>query len=58
MFEDLQQTLKRIEDVNKFLKRGLITFNEFLELKSELYNKAYRINDILEIEYEYKNILN
>nr|DAR73600.1 MAG TPA: hypothetical protein [Caudoviricetes sp.] len=57
MIEELQETLQSIETVNKLLKRNLITFDEFLKLKIELYEKANKINEILELEYEYKNAL-
>lgn len=57
MIEELQETLQAIENLNKLLRRNLITFDEFLKLKIELYEKANKINEILELEYEYKNAL-
>lgn len=57
MIEELQETLQAIENLNKLLRRNLITFDEFLKLKIELYEKANKINEILELEHEYKNAL-
>lgn len=57
MIEELQETLQSIETVNKLLKRNLITFDEFLNLKIKLYEKANKINEILELEHEYQNAL-
>lgn len=57
MIEELQETLQAIENLNKLLRRNLITFDEFLKLKIELYEKANKINEILELEYEYQNAL-
>lgn len=57
MIEELQQTLQEIETINRLLKTGLITLDEFFKLKIKLYEKANKINEILELEYEYKNAL-
>lgn len=57
MIEELQETLQSIETINHLLKKGLITFDEFLNLKIKLYEKANKINEILELEHEYKNAL-
>ena len=57
MMEELQETLQAIENLNKLFRRNLITFDEFLKLKIELYEKAYKINEILELEHECKNAL-
>lgn len=57
MIEELQETLQSIETINHLLKKGLITFDEFLKLKIKLYEKANKINEILELEHEYKNAL-
>lgn len=57
MITELQETLQAIENLNKLLRRNLITFDEFLKLKIELYTQANKINEILELEYEYKNAL-
>lgn len=57
MIEELQETLQKIESLNKLLKRNLITFDEFLKLKIELYEKANKLNEILELEHEYKTAL-
>lgn len=57
MIEELQETLQAIENINKLLIRNLITFDEFLKLKIELYTKANQINEILELEHNIKNAL-
>lgn len=57
MIEELQETLQAIETVNKLLRKNLITFDEFLKLKIELYTKANKINEILELQHEYKTAL-
>lgn len=57
MNEELQETLKAIETVNKLLRKNLITFDEFFKLKIELYTKANKINEILELQHEYKTAL-
>lgn len=57
MIEELQETLQAIENLNKLLRRNLITFDEFLKLKIELYTQANKINEILELEFDYKNAL-
>lgn len=57
MINELNETLHDIENLNKLLKKGLITFSEFLNLKIKLYEKANKINEILELEHEYKNAL-
>lgn len=57
MIEKLQETLQAIETVNKLLRKNLITFDEFLKLKIELYTKANKINEILELQHEYKTAL-
>lgn len=57
MIEELQETLQTIENLNKLLRRNLITFDEFLKLKIELYEKANKLNEILELEYELKTAL-
>lgn len=57
MINELQETLLAIEYLNKLLRRNLITFSEFFKLKIELYEKANKINEILELEYNIKNAL-
>ena len=57
MIEELQETLQSIETINHLLKKSLITFDEFLNLKIKLYEKANKINEILELEHEHKNAL-
>lgn len=57
MIEELQKTLQAIENLNKLLRRNLITFDEFLKLKIELYEKANKLNEILELEHELKTAL-
>lgn len=57
MNEELQETLKAIETVNKLLRKNLITFDEFFKLKIELYTKVNKINEILELQHEYKTAL-
>ena len=57
MIEEFQETLQTIENLNRLLRRNLITFSEFFKLKIELYEKAYKINEILELEYNIKTAL-
>ena len=57
MIEELQETLQSIENLNKLFRRNLITFDEFLKHKIKLYEKANKINEILELEHECKNAL-